>query len=270
MRTRAIPLGLLISAALACSVPSPSAWLGTGGMGAAAPAFVPTPATSGPASEEAPAASAGEAPSAAPAEEMLDAWSLAAREDGGACREALKAEGYGFQAYPDKEKPDRTGCGIPHGVVVVRGPTGIRYEPPITVDCTLAKSLAGFERIVQEEAATHLHGAITKIGNLGGFACRPRNSRKGASLSAHAFGSAVDVSSFHPAKGTPAIIARDYVEGGKSTAAQDERRAFLHAVYTRLRSHEADLTYVVGPDFNRAHHDHFHLDRGGWQFWFTR
>ncbi len=217
--------------------------------------------------------SAPESPAAEPhePEPLLDAWSIAAHEDGAACREALKAEGYAFQAHPDRARPDgKTGCGIPHGVVVVKGPSGVRYDPPITVDCTLARSLATFERIVQEEAESHLHGKVVRIGNLGGFACRPRNSRKGSSLSAHAFGSAVDVSSFTLASGAAAVIARDYGDVPRSSPARDDRRRFLRAVYGRLRSHEADLTYTVGPDFNRAHHDHFHLDRGGWKFWSER
>jgi hypothetical protein len=133
-----------------------------------------------------------------------------------------------------------------------------------------AGGLASVERIVQEEAELHLRSRIARIGNLGGYACRPRNDRKGASLSAHAFGSAVDVSAFHPAKGAPAIVARDYKEPARPSAAQDDRRRFLHGVYTRLRRREADLTYVVGPDFNARHHNHFHLDRGGWHFWFNR
>lgn len=200
---------------------------------------------------------------------LLDAWSLAAREDGAACREALTSAGFKFRAYPDKAQPDKNGCGIPHAVVVSKGPTGITYDPPITVDCSLARALESVERIVQEEAETHLHSRITRIGNLGGFACRPRNSRRGASLSAHAFGSAVDIASFHPQKGTPAIIVRDYAEPKRPTPAQEDRRNFLHAVFRRLRR-GADLTYAVGPDFNASHRDHFHLDRGGWHFWFNR
>ncbi len=200
---------------------------------------------------------------------LLDTWTLASREDGAACREALKSAGFKFTAYPDKAQPDKNGCGIPHAVVVSKGPTGIRYDPPITVDCAFARSLESVERIVQEEAETHLGSRITRIGNLGGFACRPRNSRKGASLSAHAFGSAVDISAFHPTKGTPAIIVRDYAEPKRPSRAQEDRRNFLHAVFRRLRRN-ADLTYAVGPDFNAAHRDHFHLDRGGWHFWFNR
>jgi hypothetical protein len=200
---------------------------------------------------------------------LLDTWSLAVREDGAACRAELTAAGFKFQAFGDKTHVDKSGCGIPHPVLVFRGPTGIVYDPPITVDCTLARALGSVERIVQEEASTHLRSPVVRIGNLGGYACRPRNYRKESSLSAHAFGSAVDIASFHPAKGTPAIVVRDYAEPKRATPAQDDRRRFLHGVFARLRR-EADLTYAVGPDFNAIHHNHFHLDRGGWHFWFNR
>ena len=89
-------------------------------------------ATSAVAGSEA-AARVGRATSAAVGETiteqrpLLDTWSLAAREDGAACRDALKAAGFKFTAYPDKEKPDKNGCGIPHPVVITKGPTGIAY-----------------------------------------------------------------------------------------------------------------------------------------------
>jgi hypothetical protein len=123
--------------------------------------------------------------------------------------------------------------------------------------------------MIQEEALSHLKSSIAMIGNLGAYACRPRNFKKGSSLSAHAFGSAVDVSSFVPVTGAPAIVARDYAEARTSSAAAELRRRFLRATFARLRR-EADLTYAVGPDFNAVHHNHFHLDRGGWHFWFHR
>jgi hypothetical protein len=202
-------------------------------------------------------------------EPLVDAWSLNAREDGETCRADLKAAGFKFTSMPDQQAVDKNGCGIPHGVIVMKGPTGVAYDPPIMVDCTMARALSSIEKIVQEESETHLHSKIGRIANLGAFACRPRNYRKGASLSAHAFGSAIDVSAFHPVKGTPAIVLRDYPENPRATAAQEDRRKFLHAVFQRFRR-EGDLTYAVGPDFNAIHRNHFHLDRGGWHFWTHR
>lgn len=194
----------------------------------------------------------------------LDGWALAAREDGVSCREALKADGFKFRAGVDRDAPDKEGCGIPHPVVLFKGPTGVTYDPPINVDCALARSLGNVERIAQEEAQAFSR-KVVRIGNLGGFACRPRNFRKGASLSAHSFGSAADLSVFHFDKGPPAVIVNDYAESPRTTPAREQRRAFLRAVFSRMRR-EADLTYAVGPDFNAVHKNHFHLDRGGWKF----
>lgn len=200
---------------------------------------------------------------------LLDSWSMNAREDGASCRAELKAAGFKFSSLPDRSAVDKNGCGIPHGVIVTRGPTGIAYDPPVMVDCTMARALSSIEKIVQEESETHLHSKIGRIANLGAFACRPRNYRKGASLSAHAFGSAIDIAAFHPVKGTPAIVLRDYPDNPRATAAAEGRRNFLHAVFRRFRR-EGDLTYAVGPDFNAIHRNHFHLDRGGWHFWTHR
>jgi hypothetical protein len=205
-----------------------------------------------------------------PLQMPVDAWTLASQEDGDKCRADLESAGYRFRAMPAKKAPDKSGCGIPNAVIVWRGPTGIAYSPPIDVDCSMARALGSFETIVQEAAEAHLHSRITKIGDLGGFACRPRNSRKEASLSAHAFGAALDVASFQPERGPVVVIARDYAEASRASPAREGRREFLRTVYARLRNHEADLTYVVGPDFNASHRNHFHLDRGGWAFWFHR
>lgn len=197
----------------------------------------------------------------------VGAFDLAARQDPEACRADLKKLGIRFQSMPDRTAPDKNGCGIPHPVLVTRGSTGIVYEPALLVDCSLARALPSFEHIVQQEGLKHMRSKIVRIGNLGAYACRPRrNLHKSKSLSAHAFGTAFDVAAFHPQKGTPAVVARDYVEPKRTTESQAARRRFLHAVYTRLRRREADFTYVIGPDFNALHRDHFHLDRGGWQF----
>jgi hypothetical protein len=264
----------LVGAGCILASPRPDVGAVAGGWGRAPAAAARPAGGGGPAAEDPPAAP--DAADAATAREedpdppLVDNWSLVSREDGDACREELKAAGFKFQPLPERKQVDRAGCGVPHGVVVVRGPTGIAYEPPIMVDCTLARALGSVERIVQEEAELHLGSPITRIGNLGGYACRPRNFRKGSSLSAHAFGSAVDLSSFHPQKGQPAIVARDYADVARAAAGREVRQRFLRGVFVRLRRHEADLTYAVGPDFNATHHDHFHLDRGGWYFWFNR
>ena len=186
-------------------------------------------------------------------------WAFAADEDGAACRDALRAAGAKFQPVPDRPVPDAAGCGMPHGVVLRRGASGIAYSPPLLVDCTLALALVDVERILQEEAQRELGSPIVRMGNLGAFACRNRTGALRDRKSEHAFGVAVDLSSFEPKKGRAVTVLRDYPRGGAEPTTG--RGRFLRAVWARLHR-ETSLTHIVGPDYNAAHRDHFHLDRG--------
>jgi hypothetical protein len=189
-------------------------------------------------------------------------WENLAQQDGDACRDALTKSGIKFTALPDRKKPDQKGCGIPHGVVVKEGPTGIRYSPPLAIDCSLAATLPKVEAILQEEAARHLGSPLTRITNLGTYSCR---SVRGWAqrISQHALGNAMDFSSFQPKKGRAVTVARDYVRIGEDPDRPAE--LFLRAAYARLRA-ESGVTRVLGPDWDAAHRDHFHLDGGkrGW------
>jgi hypothetical protein len=191
-------------------------------------------------------------------------WEHLAVEDGGACREALRKSGVRFRELPDRAAPDGKGCGIPHGVMVTRGPSGVTYSPPLVVDCSLAATLPAVEAIVQDEAQRHLGAPIVRIGDLGTYSCR---SVRGWAqrLSQHAMGNAMDLATFQPRRGRMVTVARDYVRQGDTPEKPEQR--FLRAVYERLWS-EAGLTRVLGPDWDRSHRDHLHLDRG-LRFWFA-
>ena len=178
-----------------------------------------------------------------------------------ACREQLAATGAKFQPLPDRPKPDAKGCGSPHGVLLSRGPTGIRYSPPVSLDCSLALRLVEVERVVQEEAETHLESRIQRVGTLGSYACRGVIGRLAGwsdGISEHSFGNAIDIMRFDPVKGRPATILRGYEAGVDEPTTKEGR--FLLAVARRLRR-EAGVR-VLGPDFDASHRDHFHLDAG--------
>lgn len=184
-------------------------------------------------------------------------WDFAATH-GAACRKALEASGAKLRALPDRSAPDRAGCGMPHGVMLTRGPTGITYAPPLVVDCSLAQALPGIERIVQEEAQRWLGAPIQKISTLGSYSCRSVRGWK-ERLSQHALGNAMDLAGFQPERGRAAVVARHYARGGAEATTPEGR--FLAAVSGRLWS-EVDITRVLGPDWDASHRDHFHLDRG--------
>lgn len=196
-----------------------------------------------------------------PEDRALRQWEHLASTDGAACRAALRAAGVRFTSLPDRERPDARGCGIPHPVIVTRGPTGMRWEG-VRVDCSLALTLPAVERVIQEEARASLRTTVRAVGTLGSYNCRP--VRGGVTLSEHALGNAVDVARFILARGRAVSVARDYPLGEREP---DARGRFLVAVQSRLRG-EAGFSRLRGPDTDALHRDHFHLDRApSWWRW---
>jgi hypothetical protein len=185
---------------------------------------------------------------------------LSGKADGAACRAALHKAGVRFRALPDQGAPDQQGCGVPHGVVVTRGPTGVSYGA-LLIDCSLALELVRAERALQAEAKATFGKPLARVETLGSYHCRPKRggpSSPDAPLSEHAFGNAVDLAAF-VGPGWRASVARDYRPELSEPTTREGK--FLRRVQARLRR-DTSLTRVLGPDFNAEHRDHFHLDAG--------
>jgi hypothetical protein len=178
--------------------------------------------------------------------------------DGAACRKGLDEMGVRFRPMPDRSEPDARGCGIPHGVVVTRGPSGIVYAPALTIDCSLALELPLIENAIQEQAKEYLGAPIKKITSFGTYSCRNVRGGLRDRLSEHALGNAIDFGAFVPARGSVVSVQRDYrpVDGPV-----DPPSRFLHALFAALESSDG-LTHVIGPATRADHQDHIHVDRG--------
>ncbi|WP_437288842.1 extensin-like domain-containing protein [Sorangium sp. So ce406] len=189
-------------------------------------------------------------------------WNHIAAAAGADCRDALKSTGARFQPIPDTQKPNKKGCGIPRGVLLTRGPTGIVYSPPLQIDCSLALRLVDIERVIQEEAEAHLGSPITRVSTLGSYACREvvgRMRKWSEGLSEHSFGNAFDIARFTPKRGRAISVLRDYVLYGNDPSTREGH--FLRSVTRRLRADGA-ASRVLGPDFDASHRDHLHVDCG--------
>ncbi|MEL6678041.1 MAG: extensin family protein [Pseudomonadota bacterium] len=139
-------------------------------------------------------------------------------------------------------------CGVPVAVELSTV-SGIAVRGPAKVSCAFARTFADWVEGGLKPVARDQGLVVTEMRSVAGYACRSRNSRRGARLSNHAFGNALDISAFTFADGSVAALPGDWGGG------RDGR--FLSAVQT---SACAAFNTVLGPEYNAAHRDHFHFD----------
>lgn len=119
-----------------------------------------------------------------------------------------------------------------------------------TLGCPIIpKTDAWLEEVVQP-AAELIFGMRVAELRAGSYSCRPRNNQRGAKLSEHSFGNALDVMAFKLADGRVITVAK----GWKGAPEEQEflREAFVGACRY--------YTTVLGPGSDMFHYDHFHLD----------
>jgi len=154
------------------------------------------------------------------------------------------------QAAPDCVLPESLRLsGLDRGV----DHAAIKLSSPTLLSCPMAASLALYERhamrpILASMTSTH----VVAIDHLGSFACRNIGSSNSGRRSEHASANALDIAAFQLADGRQLRIARDW---NPDSASAPVLRALRDGACPWFQS-------VLGPDYNAAHQDHFHLDRG--------
>lgn len=183
---------------------------------------------------------------------LLTDWKLGRlKDDPSQCLAVLSASPLGTSPVPDRQTGDS--CGFRNAVRVSDG-GDIRFSSGFTASCPLMVAWSMFTRHrLQPAADRHFGSPVARIRHLGTYACRP--VRGGTTPSQHATANAIDIAGFTLADGTTISVARDW--SGDDPA----KAAFLRDV----RDGACDLFRgVLSPDYNAAHHDHFHLDMGRW------
>jgi len=127
---------------------------------------------------------------------------------------------------------------------------------PVETTCAVALRLAMWERHSLRDAAETLGSPIAELRHFSSYNCRPiRTSRgTGTRMSSHATAEAIDIRGVRLADGR-AIPLLDNWEGESSAAVF--WRAARDGACTWFRT-------TLGPDYNRLHADHFHLQSTGW------
>jgi hypothetical protein len=124
------------------------------------------------------------------------------------------------------------------------------------VTCPLANTFAGWARFGVDRAARQILGsALVRIETMGSYNCR--NVAGTEHRSAHATANAIDVSAFVLADGRRISVLGDWNDGTQA------ERQFLQIVHASACKR---FGTVLGPDYNAAHRNHFHVELSGGHF----
>jgi hypothetical protein len=142
-------------------------------------------------------------------------------------------------------------CGFFNAVRISR--TTSRTNAPFSLSCRAAVSLAMWEHhVLAPTAEKHFGQPVATIEHFGSYSCRNVYGRANATRSQHATAEALDVAGFVLDDGRRIRVLKDWSQGG-------EHAEFLREVRTgACRFFDG----VLSPDYNAAHRDHFHFDRG--------
>lgn len=140
------------------------------------------------------------------------------------------------------------GCGIPEPVRVT-AVDGVALSQPATLTCGAAKALRAWVSGSVKPTVGRLGGGVSTLKVAAHYACRTRNNQKGAKISEHGRGRAIDVS---------AIILRNGVALSVLKGWRDKSQGkILRAIHEQACG---TFGTVLGPNSDRFHQDHFHLD----------
>lgn len=170
-----------------------------------------------------------------------------AADDPAMCRAVLEQGGVRVV-----EEPDRV-AGTCATRDTVRLPAAVLAPAAPVMTCAQALAYAFWVRhAVQPAARAELGEPIGRIDHYGTYACRNMYGRETGRRSEHATANALDVAGFRTASGRRVTVLGDFQDDGSEgrflRRARDGACPWFRA--------------VLSPDYNAAHRDHLHLDRG--------
>jgi len=134
--------------------------------------------------------------------------------------------------------------------VRVRGFGDVALSSSYLASCRLALSSAMFVgQVAKPLASQELGSRLVKIDHLGSYACRNVYNKPDARLSEHATAEALDIAGFELADGRHLTVLKQWPQTG--TEAQ-----YIHTLFTESCPFFGNS---IGPDYNAAHANHFHL-----------
>lgn len=140
------------------------------------------------------------------------------------------------------------GCGLKDGVLVT-SVSGLRLSTPATIDCNTAQALNAWVERGVKPAVGRLGGGAVQLQVAAHYACRSRNNQRGAKISEHGRGKAIDISAVTLANGTSITVLKGWNDRQHGKILKAMHKAACGPFGT-----------VLGPNSDVYHRDHLHLD----------
>lgn len=139
-------------------------------------------------------------------------------------------------------------CGIAEPVRVT-AVNGVRLSQAAVMHCDTARALNKWVREGLRPAVGRVGGGPVELRVAAHYVCRTRNHQRGAPVSEHGKGRAIDISAVTLANGEQMTVLRDWRSARYGQV--------MRAMY---RSACGIFTTTLGPGSDGYHEDHFHFD----------
>jgi hypothetical protein len=127
----------------------------------------------------------------------------------------------------------------------------VEIKPEATLACPIVSALDKWIMDAVQPSSLRWFGQpVVEIKQISAYSCRGMNGQRGARISEHAFGNALDIAAFILADGRKVTVKN----GWKGTP---EEQAFLHDVQGGACE---QFSTVLAPGSNVYHYDHIHVD----------
>ena len=138
------------------------------------------------------------------------------------------------------------GCGVA-APVKITAVSGVVLNPAATVDCATAEALRNW--VDQGLQPAFAPNAVVELRIFGSYMCRSRNNQRGAKISEHGRGKAVDIGAFVLSNGKTVSVASNY-----NAQVRKAHKAACGIFGTTL-----------GPGSDGYHEDHLHFDTASYR-----
>ena len=144
-------------------------------------------------------------------------------------------------------------CGISRPVEV-HFVSGVALNEKAILNCDTARTLREWVDEGAQPSVKALRARITSLRVVSHYACRTRNSQRGARLSEHSKGNAIDIAGFTLDNGTVVSVLEHW--------RSDKYEPVLRDMYSEACG---SFGTTLGPEADRFHQDHMHFDTASYR-----